>query len=170
MDAVAVLKETFDRVPSLARTAADGLTADQLAYRPDPAANSVAWLVWHAAREQDHQIADAAGTEQAWMSGGWVQRFDLSLPAEDMGYGHSSDDVAKVRVDDPALLFGYVDAVHEEADRYLDGLSERDLDEVIDANWNPPVTLGVRLVSVVDDAVQHLGQAAYLRGIIDRRS
>jgi hypothetical protein len=40
-----------------------------------------------------------------------------------------------------------------------------DLDRVVDKRWDPPVTLGVRLVSVVDDDAQHVGQAAYVRGL-----
>jgi hypothetical protein len=40
-----------------------------------------------------------------------------------------------------------------------------ELGRVVDTHWTPPVTASARLVSIVDDAAQHLGQAAYIRGI-----
>lgn len=47
-----------------------------------------------------------------------------------------------------------------------DHVKPDDFDRVVDTAWDPPVTLGVRLVSVYDDATQHAGQAAYLRGLL----
>jgi uncharacterized damage-inducible protein DinB len=58
--------------------------------------------------------------------------------------------------------------VHARSAEFLRGLSDEDLDRVVDTNWDPPVTLGVRLVSVLSDDFQHLGQAAYLRGLLGR--
>ncbi len=49
------------------------------------------------------------------------------------------------------------------------GLQPADLDVVVDERWDPPVTLGVRLVSVVNEVNQHVGQAAYVRGLLERR-
>ena len=70
---------------------------------------------------------------------------------------------------DAALLLGYYDAVHEQTLRYLDGIGEADLDRIVDRRWDPPVTLGVRLVSVADDDIQHAGQAAFVRGVVENR-
>ncbi|MEJ2888042.1 mycothiol transferase [Actinomycetospora aeridis] len=169
MDALDVLADAFGRAQGDAQRAVAGLTADELSWRADDDANPIAWLVWHLTRVQDDHVADLAGTEQVWTADGWARRFDLPFEDSSIGYGHTSEQVAAVRVDDPALLTGYLDAVHEKTVAYLRTLSEADLDEVIDDNWDPPVTRGVRLISVVDDDIQHAGQAAYLAGLVKRR-
>ena len=160
-----LLKDAFSRVVESAERAVDGLTEDQLAARPGPHANSIAWLVWHIARGQDAQIADLAGTEQVWKAQGFVDRFALPLDPDAHGYGMTSDEVAKVRADGD-LLLDYLRATHVASVAYLDTLAETDLDRVVDERWDPPVTLGVRLVSIVDDDAQHVGQAAYVRGLL----
>ena len=111
-------------------------------------------------------VAEVAGTEQAWTAEGWVDRFALPFPADATGYGQGDEEVAAVRAD-AALLLGYYDAVHARTLRYLDGVTEADLDRVVDERFDPPVTLGVRLVSVADDDIQHSGQAAFVRGVVD---
>ena len=161
-----VFIDFFERIVANGESVVDGLTEDQLAHRPTPEANSIAWLVWHAARVQDAQIAHAAGTEQVWHSQGWVDRFGLDLDPDDHGYGQTSEQVAKVRAG-AELLAGYLRATHEATVGYLRGVGEAELDEVIDRDWDPPVTRGVRLVSIADDDAQHVGQAAYLRGLLD---
>lgn len=162
-----VLIDLFGRVVESGEAAVDGLGEEQLASRPAPGANTIAWLVWHAARIQDAQVADVAGTEQVWSSDGWVDRFGLDLDPQDHGYGHTSEQVEKVRAS-AALLLDYLRAVHEQTVGYLRTLGPDDLDRVVDEAWDPPVTLGVRLVSVADDDVQHIGQAAYVRGLLAR--
>lgn len=169
MDAIDVLVDAFGRAQDDAHRAVEGLGAEELSWRPDGDANPIAWLVWHLARVQDDHVADLAGTEQVWTADGWARRFDLPLDDASIGFGHTSEQVASVRVDDPTLLTGYLDAVHERTVAYLRTLSEADLDEVIDDAWDPPVTRGVRLISVVDDDIQHAGQAAYLGGLVHRR-
>ena len=169
MDAIDVLVDAFGRARDDARRAVDGLTADELSWRADGEANPIAWLLWHLTRVQDDHVADLAGTEQVWTADGWARRFNLPLDDASIGFGHTSEQVASVRVEDPALLTGYLDAVHERTVAYLRTLSGDDLDEVIDDRWDPPVTRGVRLVSVVDDDIQHAGQAAYLGGLVRRR-
>jgi len=163
-----LLHDLFDRVAADVHDAVQGLDLDALTYRVDATANSIAWLVWHLTRVQDDHVAEVAGIEQAWTADGWVGRFGLPFPASATGYGHGGDEVAAVRVD-ADLLLGYFDAVHARTLRYVDGLTEADLDRVVDERWDPPVTLGVRLVSVADDDIQHAGQAAYLAGLAQRR-
>jgi uncharacterized damage-inducible protein DinB len=162
-----LLADAFERVREVTHEAVDGLTADQLAFRPSDHANSVAWLVWHLTRVTDDHIADAAGTEQVWTSAGWADRFGLPLEPSETGYGHESGQVAAVRVGSAELLTGYYDAVHQQTISYVGGLADADLDRIVDKRWDPPVSLGVRLVSVISDDLQHAGQAAYLRGIIE---
>ena len=165
-----LLIDGFGRVREAVSAAVAGLTADQLSARVDPEANTVGWLVWHLARVQDSHVAEVAGTAEAWTSEGWVERFGLPLDPADTGYGHSSADVAAVRVASPELLTGYLDAVHARTVAYVRELADDDLRRVVDTSYDPPVTLAVRLVSVLDDDLQHAGQAAFLRGLLERAS
>jgi Protein of unknown function (DUF664) len=164
-----LLVDAFGRIQHIVHHVVEGLTPDQLAFRLDGEANSIAWLVWHLTRIQDDHVADAAGTEEVWTSDGWEARFALPFAGSDTGYGHSSGDVAAVQVESPELLTGYHDAVHEHTVRYVKGLSEPDFARIVDESWDPPVSLGVRLVSVIADDLQHAGQAALVRGILTRR-
>ncbi len=166
ISATELLQDALDRVGSTVHAAVEGLTEDQLTVRVTPDANTVAWLVWHLTRVQDDHVADAAGTAQVWTSAGWHERFGLPFAADATGYGHSSDDVAAVRGVKPEQLTGYYDAVAAATRDYVSGLSDTDLERVVDENWDPPVTLAVRLVSVLNDDTQHAGQAAYVRGLV----
>jgi hypothetical protein len=161
-----LLVDSFNRIREGAHEAVEGLGPDLLAERPGPEANSVAWLVWHLARIQDDHIADVAGREQVWTAQDWAGRFDLPFGDRDTGYGHTPDEVASVRVS-PDLLTGYLDAVHEQTVAFVSGLRLDDLDRIVDERWNPPVNLGVRLVSIINDDQQHVGQAAYVRGLVE---
>ncbi|ORW22891.1 hypothetical protein AWC18_06215 [Mycolicibacter nonchromogenicus] len=160
----ALLRDAFTRLIEHADELTDGLTDEVADYRPTAQANSIAWLLWHSTRVQDIQVAQVAGVEQAWTRDGWVERFGLDLPRDDSGYGHSPADVAKVRAP-AALLAGYYRDVHRLTLDYLERVTAEELARVVDTHWDPPVTAGVRLVSVIDDCAQHLGQAAYLRGL-----
>ncbi|AZG45076.1 mycothiol transferase [Gordonia insulae] len=164
MRSTEVLIDGLTRVSENVHAVLDGVTAEELTFRPAPDANTIAWLIWHLTRAQDAQIAGVAGTEEIWTAAGFHERFGLPFPPSASGYGQSSDEVAQVVVE-AALLAQYYDATHEASVGYLTSLSDADLDTVIDENWDPPVTLGVRLVSIVDDDAQHVGQAAYVRGL-----
>ena len=166
MHAKDILIDGFGRIREEVHAAVEGLGPDELAARPGPGANSVAWLVWHLTRVQDDHVADAFGLDQVWLSDGWEKRFGLGLPRHDTGYGHTSAKVDTVRVDSGDLLTGYHDAVHEQTLGALRTLTAKDLERVVDEGWDPPVTLGVRLVSVLSDDLQHVGQAAYVRGLV----
>jgi len=163
-----VLIEAFSRLPEIARSAVDGLSVDDLAWRADPEANTIAWLVWHTARGQDVQLADLAGSDQVWTADGWADAFALPFAAAEMGYGMDPGDVASVRVEGD-LLVGYLEAVTLRTRGYLDDLDAASYDDVVDDSWEPPVTAGARLVSILGDCDQHLGQASFVRGLLDRR-
>jgi DinB family protein len=161
-----VLLDAFDRVAAAVEEAVDGLGVDELAARPAAGANSIAWLVWHLTRIQDDHLAGAFGHDQVWTTERWFERFKLPFDAGATGYGHSGEEVGAVRVDG-SLLRQYFQAVHERTRRSLRTLRDRDLDRIVDESWDPPVTMAVRLVSVIADDLQHAGQAAYVRGLLD---
>lgn len=169
MNALDILTDAFSRIPDRVRDAVRDLSPDQLAFRIDPDANTIAWLIWHLTRVQDDLIAEVMGADQLWTGDGWASRFGLPFDAGATGYGQSATEVGAVRVSDPALLTAYYEAVHARTIAYIAGLRASDLDRVVDTRWDPPVTLGVRLVSVADDDLEHVGQAAFLRGVILRR-
>lgn len=166
MTSTDVLAEAFGRLPDLVEGALEDLDAEQLSARPAGTANSIAWLVWHLTRVEDSHFAEAFGHEQLWLASGYADRWGLTLDDEDTGYGHTDEQVDAVRVGSSQQLRDYFTAVHERAQSLVEGLADDDLAKVVDEQWDPPVTLLVRLVSVLDDAVQHAGQAAYARGIV----
>lgn len=168
MDVHELLVEEFGRLPEIVRSAVDGLDADQLVAAPGEGANTVAWLIWHLARVQDHHVSELLGVPQQYLADGWHERFGRGPDPEDHGYGHTAADVASVRPASPSDLVDYYEAVHARTVDYLGGLSPADLDRVVDERWDPPVTLGVRLASILSDDLQHAGQAAYVRGLLDR--
>jgi uncharacterized damage-inducible protein DinB len=163
-----VLDEGFSRIPGEARRAVEGLDVEALVWQPDPASNTIGWLVWHLARVQDDHVAELLDAEQVWDAEAWAPRFGLPDGATDTGYGHSAEQVRSVRPDGADALVDYLEVVTARTRRFLGTVGDEDLDRVVDTSWDPPVTMGVRLVSVIDDSLQHAGQAAYLRGLHER--
>jgi hypothetical protein len=167
VDANALLDDAFSRIPDAVRRAVEDLDADAFRWRPTDDANPLGWLVWHLTRGQDAQVADLCDVEPLWTADGWDERFTLPEGANDHGYGWSTAQVASLEVPDAEVLLAHLDAVSARCRELIAGLSADDLDRVIDASWDPPVTVGARLVSVVDDAAQHAGQVGYVRGLLD---
>jgi len=175
MTSAELLTDAFGRIRESVAEVVAGLSLQQLQARLDPAANPISWLVWHLTRVQDDHVATAFGAEQVWSADGWAKR--LGLPAETMevGYGHSGKQVADVSAaicgtsSPGSLLTEYHEAVHAQTVSLVSAITDADLDRVVDPHWDPPVTLGVRLVSVIDDGARHVGQAEFVRGILLRR-
>lgn len=163
-----LLIDGFGRVAQTVHRALDGLEQDALTYRVDAQTNTIAWLTWHLTRIQDDHLADAFDAEQVWLSQGWAEQFNLPFDKGATGYAHTADEVAAVTAPS-SLLLGYLDATHAQTVEYLGSVTDADLDRVVDTNWDPPVTLAVRLISVISDGLQHAGQAAFVRGIYQRR-
>ncbi|MFI5047421.1 MAG: DinB family protein [Acidimicrobiia bacterium] len=162
-----VYLELYGRIPSLVRAAVDGLDHAALVKSPGPGANPVGWLVWHLTRVQDHHVSELLAGDQLWTGGGWAARFGRDAAPNDVGFGHTAEQVALFDPVGAALLVEYHEAVDARTRDYLGTLIDADLDRIVDRRWDPPVTLGVRLVSVADDSLQHGGQALYARGIVD---
>ncbi len=160
-----LLTDAFTRVHALVGQVTDGLGAEAATFRADPQANTPAWLLWHLSRVQDDHVAELAGVEQLWPA--WRERFALPFDDDETGYGQSPEDVGRVHVG-ADLLAGYHEAVHGQTLRYLQGISDAELARVVDEEWDPPVTAATRLVSVLGDTLQHVGQAAYVVGLAER--
>jgi uncharacterized damage-inducible protein DinB len=166
MDVAALLLELYGRIPPLVHEVLGDIDPARLTESPGAGANTVAWLVWHLTRVQDDHIAEILGSDQIWVEGDWARRCGLDPDPANTGYGHSAAEMAAVRPEGPAVLLEYHDAVDRRTGALLIGLSDDDLDRIVDRGWDPPVTLGVRLVSIADDALQHAGQAAYVKGML----
>lgn len=166
MDVSSLLVELYGRIPPLARHAVEGVELARLTRPPAPGANPIAWLVWHLARVQDTHIAEILEADQLWVESNWAGQFGLDPDPANTGYGHTHAEVAALRPQRPEVLLEYLDAVHARTQTMLEALGPADLDRIVDRRWDPPVTLGVRLVSVADDSLQHAGQAAYVRGLL----
>jgi hypothetical protein len=162
-----LMTDAFGRIEVAVHAVLLGAGPDLLQFRADSEANTIAWLLWHLTRVQDSHVSDLSGEPQLWNSDGWQERFGLPFPADATGYGQSAAEVADVRVE-ADVLRGYFDAVHERTLGYLGTLSEDDFGRVVDTRWTPPVTLSVRLVSVIGDDLEHAGQAAFVRGLAQR--
>lgn len=162
MEPHALLVDAFGRARENALAAIDGLSPDDLSWRPGPDANPIGWLVWHLSRVEDDQVAAVAGLEQVWDR--YAEDFGLPFDHADIGYGQTSEQVGAMRVEAPRLA-AYLDAVHAQTVAWLEA-GGLDWDRVVDDRWDPPVTLAVRIVSVLDDCLQHAGQAGYVRGLL----
>lgn len=159
-----MLTEAFGRIAELYTSVAEGLDEEALAHRPDGTGNSIGWLLWHLARVQDDHVADLADQPQVWET--WQDRVGLPNGTDDIGFGHSSEQVDAVRIGDLDALVAYHHEVTLATARYLETVDDRELEREVDQRWDPPVTAGVRLVSIIGDCLQHLGQAAYVKGLL----
>lgn len=169
MTSADLLVDAFGRIKENVHGAVADLTQEELGARLDPGANSIAWLIWHLTRVQDDHVAEVAGLEQVWTAAGWAKRFDLPFDDSATGYAHTSADVTALAAVPAELLLDYFDAVHDQSVAYVSKLTDSELPRIVDTRWDPPVTLGVRLISVIDDDIQHSGQAAFIRGVLLRR-
>lgn len=170
MDVAALLLDLYGRIPPLVEDVLDGLERPALTATVVPGTNAVAWLVWHLTRVQDHHLAELRDDEQTWTAPGWAERFGFAVAdPQEHGYGHTPEQVAGVVPADDTALAEYHDAVWTRTRTYLAKMDEAALDEIVDRRWDPPVTRGVRLISVADDCLEHVAQAAYLRGLLERR-
>jgi len=165
-----ILIDAFDRVAATLSWHLTGLSTQTLLWRPAPDANSVGWIAWHLARVQDDHVAGVGQVDQVWTAQGHATRFGLPYPTSSIGYGHSSDEVGAFAVGSAELLLAYHQAVHRQTLAVLETLDDAGYRRIVDEQWDPPVTAAVRLVSVVDDAAQHVGQIGYILGLAERRA
>ncbi len=155
------------RVMEVLEPALAGLSKDDLDRQPAPDCNSIGWITWHLTRGQDAQIASLAGQEQVWVKDKWYVRFDRKARKDDTGFGHTAEEVAAFRSPEPQILLDYYRATLAETKKYVSGLTLAALDTKLNEPWyTPPPTVGVRVVSIMADCLQHSGEVAYLRGLL----
>lgn len=157
-----VLLDAFTRVhDSLHRTLAD-LTQKELTQEPHP---SIGWLAWRLSRIMDNIVSRFAGREQLWIGDGWAARF--GMPPEPLDFGraatHTREQVRAFRAS-ADLLLAYHDATYQSMKTYLETLTAEDLARVLDEpQYQPLPTVAVRIVSVLENAMNNAGQIGYLK-------
>jgi len=161
-----ILIDGYSRIPEFLENVLKDLTQDDLDWQPKHDCNSIGWLVWHLTRQQDAQIASLIGGEQLWVTDRWYTKFGRQPEPDDVGFGHSPEQVSALKSPELRTLLDYSRAVVERSKEYISSLSENDLDRELNEPWFQPLpTVGIRLVSILDDSVLHAGQAAYIRGL-----
>jgi hypothetical protein len=162
-----LVEDGYGRVLEALKEALEGLSQKDLNERPHADCNSMGWLTWHLTRVQDDHISDLMGEEQLWMKDGWHARFNRPAEPKDIGFGNSSEEVSSFESPPVEILLDYHRVVLDRSKQYLNGLTPADLDrELNEPMFQPLPTVGVRLVSVMSDCLQHAGQVAYLRGLL----
>jgi len=166
-----LIMDLFLRISQELERVLDGLTVDDLNQRSHPDCNSIGWLAWHLTRSHDRNITELAGEEQLWIKGSWHAKFNRSADPADTGFGHSSEDVAAFRSPESKTLVAYHRAVVKQIERYIsDTLSEEELErETYSPTLRIVATVRTRLVGVINEGFQHVGQAAYVRGLLKGR-
>ena len=161
-----LLIDGYTRISQGLERALNGLSVDDLKWQPRPDANNIGWLAWHLTRVQDDHIASLMGEEQLWVKDGWHAKFNRPADPTDRGFGHTPEQVAAFGSPDVQVLLDYQRVVTERTKNYFQTLSKEDLDsELNEPMFQPLPTVGVRLVSILEDSLLHAGQAAYIRGL-----
>lgn len=164
-----LITDLFVRISQELEQVLEGLTVDELNKKPAPDGNSVGWLAWHLTRSHDRNTSELLAEEQLWTKDKWHARFDRAPDPADTGFGHSSEDIAAFRSPDSKTLLQYHLAVLELVKGYISGtLSETDLErEVESPTLGNIATVRARLVGIISEGLQHVGQAAYVRGLLE---
>ena len=166
MDWKQILADAYGRVPGQYEHILQGLTKEDLDWRPKPDSNSIGWLAWHAARGEDAQISALMDEEQLWIKDGWHSKFNRPADAGDTGFGHKPKQMAAFKSPAASVLIAYQRATTKRSLKYIKSLSAKELDRVLNEPWfKPPPTVGVRLVSIFEDSILHSGEASYVRGL-----
>ena len=145
----------------------DGLMVEDLHQRPSPGANPIGWLAWHVTRSCDRLLGDVVLGEQIWISEGWHKKFNRPPDLNDTGVGHTDAQVDGLEIADVKTLLDYHRAVIKPLLRYLDRLTENELDRECANSQHPGTTRAVhsRLIGALNN-MQHVGQAGYVRGLL----
>lgn len=166
MSDMQLLCDLLDRAQERFLETINQMTVEELNQMPDPLIKSVSWLTWHTAKMLDQQVSQLNEEEALYFTQAWVDRFAFDLPKNTEDWKHSPEEAKKVIITDKELLIDYLKLTIKVSKNYLSQLDADTLEDIIDQSWNPAVTRGVRLVSTVDDALMHSGQAVYTRRLV----
>jgi hypothetical protein len=165
MEATELAIAALTRSYGILERAADGLSDEQFHHLPTPDSNSIAWLVWHLSRWKDNNASRLSGQQSVWEGQGWAEKFGMAADAA--GMGDTPEQVAAFRPK-RELLFGYASAAQAAALERIALLKPADLDRDVETPWGTR-SAGLILTASLNDSIQHIGQIAYLRGMLTGR-
>ena len=144
----------------------EGLTAEQVLWRPAPTANNIGFILWHMARHEDGRVtAIACGAEgfetDLWATDGWYERFGQPVTAPGPG---DRLGLRSLAIPAPEVLLSYFRAVNERTMRFVALLDEERLNDYI-GHREPRQTVAGSLRHVIVHQNNHHGQIDYLRGL-----
>ena len=154
----------FERSYQALERALTGLTENELNKQPHPDCNTIGWLAWHLTRGQDRSFAGLMQEEQVWMKDSWYEKFNRPPNGTDTGFGHGLTDVAAFQSPSADIILDYHRAVLDRTKRYLSNLTQDELERKLSGQVFPTVTS--RIAAVISDNQQHVGQLAYIRGLL----
>ncbi len=163
-----LITDYFIRISDELERVLDGLTIEDLNKQPVPGANSIGWLAWHLTRSDDRNLSELYRKQQLWIKDRWHERFGRVPDPSETGVGHNSEEMVSFESPDGKTILKYHHAVLERAKKYIENnLSEAELKRRVKSptlkNTN---TVRGRLLGIVSEGFQHVGQAAYVRGLI----
>ncbi|MCJ7743767.1 MAG: DinB family protein [Dehalococcoidales bacterium] len=158
------IKGALDRAKQGTTRAVDGLSHNELIWRPGPECNSIGLILFHQTRFEDSFVQGRiVGNPQVWESDKWYEKFNM--PASESGSGYTAEQLAAFRVPELKDLLGYADAVRAKTLEYLKSAPNNEFDRVINMPRFGDVAVGALLALVIVHMAQHAGEIAYLRGV-----
>lgn len=163
-----IIMDIFDRIAAQLAQVLEGLTPEELNRQPSTGANTIGWMAWHLTRSHDRNMSELMKMEQLWISEGWYKRFNRAPDPSETGWGHTIDEMKNFGAPDSMTIMKYHRSVLERIKDYIgNDLTEAVLeDESYSPTFRRSSPVYRRITGVINDGLQHVGQAAYVRGLI----
>jgi len=157
--------DTLDRMQNAVTAAVDGLSSQELTWRPGEEANSIGFTLWHQLRCEDAFVQGMIQRKpQVWVSEKWHEKLNLPENPQDVGYGYTAEQVAAFPVPELKDLLEYAEATRAQTVGYLKTMNAESLDKVVQTPFGE-LTIGQVFAILLCEITQHIGQIAYLRGL-----
>ena len=170
MDLRDFIIRSLEEIQEDLKRSVDGLTKEDLMTQPQPGANHIAFMIWHMTRVEDkllHNLFQCS--PQLWESGKWYERMGLPEDPKSTGFGYTAEQVSCFPSVQPHELMDYVEAVRADTLDYLENIDAASLDEKVTAPPLGEVSIGNLISILVVELAQHVGQIAYVRGLVEAR-
>ncbi|MFC1994682.1 DinB family protein [Chloroflexota bacterium] len=164
MDTKELILASLEQSKGYLSKALDGLTQEEAAWSPRAECNSIAFISWHIARVEDFFVNRALQRkDELYESEGWQEK--LGTPPKEVGYQYTVGQLCAWPVPQLEVLRAYADSVREKTLAFLKHLAPARLSEVPRPDRSPD-SIGVTLGRISTEIALHVGQIAYLRGML----
>ena len=165
METVSFISQCLSQAQLRLLASCEGLTRDQVLWRPAPSANNIGFILWHVARAEDGLITRMSGNQRAlWVSEEWHKKFDQPVDAPDPG---DRMGLRSLAIPELKVLNDYSRAAHQRAQSFIRSLTAEGLDEAPDPS-KPELTVAGWLRHMITHKNNHHGQVDYIRGLQDQ--